>query len=183
MKVLWIVNNLLPELAEATGLAGSASGSWLIDLSQGISKEDNINLAIAAVGGNEFKKITIGKITYYLLPGTGKNMLFYTKKYEKLWKEINDEFHPDIVHIHGTEYTHGLAFLRANPEVEAVVSVQGIISRIKDVFFDGLPKGFALKYRTLKETLNLYGSYLASRLDTLFSDDVLAHKISVNAIK
>ena len=92
MNVLWIVNNIVPELSEATGLAGSASGSWLIDISQGLSKTEGINLAIAAVGGTELKKIAIGNITYYLLPGNGKNMLFYTKKYEKLWKEIKEDF-------------------------------------------------------------------------------------------
>lgn len=159
MRVLWIVNNILPELAEATGLAGSVSGSWLIDLSQSLSKSDGIDLAIAAIGGNEFKKVVIGNITYYLLPGTGKNMLFYTKKYEKIWKEIKEDFNVDIVHLHGTEYSHGLSFLRANPEIPAVVSVQGIISRIKDVYFDGLPKGFALKYRTLRENLRFNGSF------------------------
>ncbi len=159
MNILWIVNNILPELSEATGLPGSASGSWLIDLSQKLSQRDDINLAIAAVGGNEFKKVNIGNVTYYLLPGNGRNMLFYTKKYEKIWKDINGDFKPDIVHLHGTEYSHGLSFLRANPEVSAVVSVQGIITRIKDVFFDGMPKWSALKYRTMRENLRFNGSY------------------------
>lgn len=159
MNVLWIVNNIVPELSEATGLAGSASGSWLIDISQGLSKTEGINLAIAAVGGTELKKIAIGNITYYLLPGNGKNMLFYTKKYEKLWKEIKEDFKVDIVHLHGTEYSHGLSFLRANPEVPAVVSVQGIINRIKDAMFDGLPKCYALKYRTMRENVRFNGSF------------------------
>lgn len=160
MKILWIVNNIMPELAKETGLATSASGSWLIDLSNQLKKEAEIELAIAAVGGNSYQKLHIDNITYYLLPGTGRNMLFYTKSYEKLWKKINDDFKPDIVHLYGTEYGHGLSFLRANPDVKAVVSVQGIISRIKDVIFDGLPKFFDLRYATLKEYINLNGLYL-----------------------
>ena len=159
MKVLCIVNNVMPKLAEKTGLTGSSSGSWLIDISEKISKEKDVSLAIATVGGNKFKKIEIDNITYYLLPGNGKNLLFYTKKYEKIWKNINEDFKPDVVHLYGTEYAHGLSFLRANLEVKAVVSVQGIISKIKDVLFDGLPKRFDLKYSTIKERIKLNGLY------------------------
>ncbi len=164
MKILWIVNNIMPKLAKVTNLNASASGSWLIDMADQLSKNENIDLAIAAVGGKQYQKHCMENITYYLLPGTGKNMLFYTKKYEKLWKEINKDFQPDIVHLYGTEYTHGLSFLRVNPHVKAVVSVQGIISRIKDVIFDGLPKYFDLKYGTVKEFFKLNGVYPRYRL-------------------
>lgn len=164
MKILWIVNNIMPKLANVTKLATSASGSWLIDIADQLSKREDIELAIAAVGGTEYQKHCIENVTYYVLPGTGKNMLFYTKKYEKLWKMINEDFKPDIVHLYGTEYSHGLSFLRANPEVKAVVSVQGIISRIKDVMFDGLPKHFDLKYGTLRELIKLNGLYPRYRL-------------------
>lgn len=157
MNILWITNNVLPDLANGLNLQSSASGSWLVDWSTQLSQNKNVKLAVATVSGNEFKKIELNNITYYLLPGTGKNMLFYTKKYEKIWKNINDDFKPDIVHLHGTEYSHGLSFLRANPDVKAVVSVQGIISKIKDRYFDGLPKFFALKYTTIKEIIKLNG--------------------------
>lgn len=164
MNILWIVNNIVPELSEYSGLPSSASGSWLVDLSQKLSEKNNINLAIAAVGGNEYKKIQIKNITYYVLPGTGKNMLFYTKKYETIWKKINNDFKPDIVHLHGTEYSHGLSFLRANPDVKSVVSIQGIISKIKDCYFDGLPKFYNLRYTTLKEIIKLNNSFFKSLL-------------------
>lgn len=157
MRILWIVNNIMPKLAEATGLPGSASGSWLIDISKQLSLRSDVTLAIAAIGGKEYRKLEIDNITYYVLPGTGKNMLFYTKQYEKTWKAIKEEFQPDIVHLYGTEYTHGLAFLRANPEVKSVVSVQGVISRIKDTLADGLPKRFDLKYGKLKEYIKMNG--------------------------
>lgn len=159
MKILCIVNNVMPKLAEKTGLIGSTSGSWLIDISEQIAKREDMRLAIATVGGKTFQKIEIENITYYLLPGTGKNLLFYTKKYEKLWKFIKEDFEPDIVHLYGTEYSHGLSFLRANPDVKSVVSIQGIITKIKDVLFDGLPKRFDLKYATFKERIKLRGLY------------------------
>lgn len=164
MNILWITNNVLPELAEACGYETSASGTWLIDWSQKISTTEGINLAIATVYGGEFKKCKVNNITYYLLPGDGKNMLFYTKRYEKIWKQIADDFSVDIVHLHGTEYTHGLSFLRSNPNIKAVVSVQGIISRIAEVYFDGLPSKFSFKYFTIKEILRFNSVYAKSLL-------------------
>ena len=84
-------------------------------------------------------------------------MLFYTRKYEKTWKEINAEFAPDIVHLHGTEYSHGLSFLRACPDVKSVVSIQGMLTRIKDVDFGGIPLRHFIFNRTLRQNLRFNG--------------------------
>lgn len=157
MRILWIVNMLLPDAADYLKVSTGISGTWMIDISKKLASDDDIQLAIACVFGDDFKKIKLNNITYYLLPGTGKNMLFYTKKYEAVWKKINDEFKPDIVHIHGTEYSHGLSFLRTCPKVKSVVSVQGILNRIKDVDFGGLPFGAFLWNRTLRQNMHFNG--------------------------
>lgn len=147
----------MPELANHLGIQSSTSGTWLFDLANRLSDDSDIELAIAAVHGDEFKKIRLGKITYYLLPGNGKNMLFYTNKFEKLWTKINSDFKPDIIHIHGTEYSHGLACTRALPNKKYVVSIQGILNRIKDVDFGGLSFWEILTNRTLRENIKLNG--------------------------
>lgn len=180
MKILCIVNNVMPKLAEKTGLNGSASGSWLIDITDRLSVDSNVELAIATVGGNIFNKTQIDGVTYYLLPGTGKNLLFYTKKYEKLWKKISEEFKPDIVHLYGTEYSHGLSFLRANSNVPAVVSIQGVLAKIKDVLYDGLPKFFDFRYSTLKERLRF--GCLRSRI-LLYKKNSKYEKEILNRVK
>ena len=51
----------MPKLAEKTGLLASASGSWLIDISEQISKKYEVELAIAAVGGKQYQKHYIKK--------------------------------------------------------------------------------------------------------------------------
>lgn len=157
MRVLWITNMLMPDAAQHMGVQTSSSGTWMIDISRMLAEQDDIQLAIACVYGKENKVFQLNGITYYLLPGTGRNMLFYTKKYEKIWKNINAEFRPDIVHLHGTEYSHGLAFLRACPNVKAVVSIQGILNRIKDVDFGGLTFKDLFFNRTLKQFLKMNG--------------------------
>lgn len=164
MKILWITNNVMPRFAEKYGLQTSASGSWLIDWADKLSDEPCIDLAIAFIGGKTFIKDKIENITYYCLPGNGKSMLFYSHKNENIWKQISADFHPDIVHLHGTEYTHGLAFLRSNPDVKAVVSVQGVISRIADVYFDGLPRFFTLRYFTFGEFFHLNSAFMRKLL-------------------
>lgn len=158
LKILWITNMLLPKPAKALQATTSPSGTWMFDISERLSTEKDVQLAVACVYGKEFKKIEIDNVTYYMLPGTGKNMLFYTKRFEKLWKQINAEFQPDIVHLHGTEYSHGLAFLRACPDVTAVVTIQGIINRIKDADFGELPARVFFWNRTLREWLHMNGA-------------------------
>lgn len=185
MNVLWITNNVQPELAEKYGLATSASGSWLIDLAQKVSQSPDVNLSIATVAGSKYRKTVIGNITYYLLPGDGKNMLFYTKRYEKIWKKIASDFKVDIVHLHGTEYSHGLSFLRSNPEIKAIVSVQGIISRIGEVYFDGLPSHFSWKYFTLKELLKLNNTYAKAmlyRINSKYEQEIFRRVKYANAV-
>ena len=57
MKILWIVNMLLPDVADYLGVQTGASGTWMIDISRALSTTPNIELAVACVHGNEYKKI------------------------------------------------------------------------------------------------------------------------------
>ncbi len=157
MKILWIVNMVLPALAKHMNVTTSASGTWMEDLSEKISKNPNVELAVACVYGDRYREETVDGIQYLLLPGTGKNMLFYTQKYEKLWKEINEKFKPDIVHLHGTEYSHGLAFLRAVPEQLFLLTIQGIIGKIASKSDGELGIKVKLCNRTWRENLKLNG--------------------------
>ncbi len=157
MRVLWIANMVLPDLAEHLGIQAGSSGTWMFDISRQLADKPEVDLAVACVYGDTYKKISVNGITYYLLPGSGKNMLFYTKRYETTWKKINADFCPDIVHLHGTEYSHGLAFLRACPNVRAVVSIQGILNRIKDVDFGGVPLRELIFGRTISQIVKLNG--------------------------
>lgn len=153
MKVLWIVNMVMPELAEHLHVKTSPSGTWLVDISRMLAESGKADLAIACVHGREYRKIQLNGITFYLLPGTGKDMLFYRKRFEPVWRKIAKEFKPDLVHLHGTEYSHGLTFQRACPEIPAVISIQGVLNRIKDVDFGGMGWLNVLRYRTLRENM------------------------------
>ena len=157
MKILWIVNMPLPELAHELGRKSGTSGTWLIDLSKGLSECSEVQLAIACVVGESFVDTQIGKIRYFCIPGNGKTMLFYHPELVKYWEEIENRFCPDIVHFHGTEYTHGISYLRRFPEKKKVLTIQGIIEKTSQNHWGGLSLPILLKYRTMQEYVHLNG--------------------------
>lgn len=185
MKILWIVNMLMPDAAQYLGKQTGTSGTWMIDISHMLAQRKDIQLAIACVYGKEYKVFQANGITYYLLPGTGKNMLFYTKKYEKIWKSINAEFQPDIVHLHGTEYSHGLSFLRACPNVKSVVSIQGLLNKIKDVDYGEIPFKEFLFNRTLKQNLKFNGEiemHYLHKKNAKYETEILQRVAYINGV-
>lgn len=185
MKILWIVNMLLPDAAEHLGVQTGSSGTWMIDISKKLAEKEDVDLAVACVHGTEYQKFECKGITYYLLPGTGKNMLSYTKAYESLWQKINEDFKPDIVHLHGTEYSHGLSFLRMCPDVKSVVSIQGILTRIKDVDFGGVPLKEIVFNRTLRQNLHLNGEielHFIHKKNAKYEQEILRRVKYINGV-
>ena len=136
MKILWIVNTILPYPSKKLGLKPTVFGGWLNSLLNGIKKSDDVEkIGIVTVYKGKTMQIFKEKeITYYLIPSNNINK--YNIKLEQYCLEIESEFKPDIVHIHGTEYPHGLAFLNACPHIKSCVSIQGLVSiyGIKDIY-------------------------------------------------
>ena len=157
MKVLWIVNMMVPELAEHLGKKTGVSGTWLINLSKSLSLQDDIELAVACVAGDEFVDVKIGEIRYFCIPGNGKTMMFYHPELVNYWRKIEELFAPDIVHFHGTEYTHGISYLREFPNKKKLLTIQGIIGKVSQNHWGNLGLNSVLKNRTLRESIKLNG--------------------------
>ena len=137
MKVLWIVNTIFPEPSIALGLSTPISGGWMYGLANQLNATGEINLAIVSTySGTELKLLSIQGIDYYLLPC--KNKIKYDTKLEQYWEQVCAQFLPDLVHIHGTEYAHGLACMRKLPNLEYVVSVQGLVSVCAKYYLGGI---------------------------------------------
>lgn len=141
MKILWITNILMPDIAEAIGKSRPSAGGWMYSLASSLTLHDNnLQLVIATV--SKIDKLThqlVNGIDYYVLPLRGK-MTVYQKHLEGIWKSIYDEQKPDVVHIHGTEYPHGLAFLNACPYAKSVISIQGMVGPYSRYYTGGLSK-------------------------------------------
>lgn len=152
MKILWIVNTIFPYPAEQLDMQKTAFGGWLNGLADTIKEEKNVELAIATVySGKELKKFQDDHLIYYLLPGAPA--IKYNRKLEIYWKAINEEFKPDLVHIHGTEFSHGLAFQNACPEVKSIISIQGLISKYAKVYYANITMEDIIKNITVRDVL------------------------------
>ena len=127
MKILWITNILLPDISNSIGLSGPVTGGWMHDSSKNLVSCKNVELAVASTyNGKDFVKIEIDNIIHYAIPHKDKRK--YPKSLEPTWRKICDDFTPDIIHIHGTEFLRALSCMRACPQYKYVVSIQGLVS-------------------------------------------------------
>jgi glycosyltransferase involved in cell wall biosynthesis len=149
MKILWITNVLFPDICEVIGIAPPVTGGWMKSSAQAILNLDNgVELAVASLYGNKFRKEVIKEVTYYCLPFDFYNIK-YNASEEETWKKIAMDFKPDIIHIHGTEYPHGLAYIKANGVKNVVISIQGLVSIYARYALGQIPINILRKHRTL----------------------------------
>ena len=150
MKILWIVNIIFPAPSKVLGLTLPVVGGWMYAMSEKLSITQNHQLAVACVySGSQLKSIKIDNIIYFLLPCKDKSK--YDKKLESAWQQVNHDFSPDIVHIHGTEYAHGLSCMRKLPHLNYVVSIQGLKTVYHRYYYGGISYLDIIKNLTLRD--------------------------------
>lgn len=160
MKVLWITNTLFPDVCIELGISTPIVGGWMYSGAKALIKENKcIQLAVATLyNGKELKSIYLNGITYFLVPNKGKNKK-YNFNLEIHWKSIKNKFCPDVVHIHGTEYPHGLAYIQACGNKQVIVSIQGLVSVYERYYYGGISEKSLFKNITLRDIV---------RNDTIF---------------
>ena len=152
MRVLWITNLLLPEMQQHLGVSNSPFGGWISSAANIIKQKDGIELAVASVSPlvHDLCYYSSENINHFAIP-YGKGNLIYNPDYENYWKKIETEFSPDLVHIFGTEFTHGLSYVRACGANKVVVSIQGLLSVIVRYYHGGLTWKEILRNTTLRD--------------------------------
>lgn len=143
MRILWITNILFPEAELLLSGNGEfkASGGWMLGAADALLKINNVELFVASVS-KRVKELTClkgQKITYYIIP-FGKGNLNINTEYIPFWIEIKNEINPDIVHIHGTEYSHGHAYMKISDNKNVVISIQGLLSSCYKYYYYGMKK-------------------------------------------
>ena len=156
MKILWITNILFPEAEEKLTGKGDfrSSGGWMLASAELLIQHEEVKLYVATVSSlvRKLEVIEGKQITYYVLP-YGKGNIKYNKVYESYWRLIKEQVKPDVVHIHGTEYTQGLAYIRACGNERVVVSVQGLKSGIAPYYCAGLTLKDIYRNITLRDII------------------------------
>lgn len=154
MKVLWITNMMLPPIAIACNRKVNVGGGWMYSSLKRLKNLREIELGVATVyDGAELIEKELDNVKYYLLPLRGKDRTQYNSILENYWRDINEKFNPDVVHIHGTEYPHGLAYVRATLSTNVVVSIQGLVSKYAEYYLGDITQMECLKNISLHDVL------------------------------
>ena len=163
MKILWLCNLMLPEIALALGEKPSYTGGWMTGLLDDLQVDSNYQFAICfpMTHGKAVGSGRTGKLQYY-------GFDFQTSLTEKItvlekrFLEILNDFQPDIVHIFGTEYAHTFAMLKAGRKYgiveKMVVSIQGMVSVYAKHYYGGIPARdiYMFSLRDLIKKDNIY---------------------------
>lgn len=105
----------------------------------------------------------INGIDYYILPCSGRRANFKPpeKATSKAYRTVIDNFHPDIIHVHGTEHPLGLLAGQTGAWLPYVVSIQGLVSVCIRYLYAGLNYKELLRYRTIREWVRWSGMLCA----------------------
>ncbi len=150
MKILWVVNAVFPEPSKDLDMGSPPSGGWMFGLAKDIV-ENGHDLVVTTVlfKSKEYHK-TIKGIEYYILGGKTQ-ITEYDTSLEKKWKKVIEETKPDIVHIHGMEFAHGLSLIKTFPNLNFTVSIQGILGECFRYYTGGIPINQIRKYKTFRD--------------------------------
>ncbi len=145
MKILWLINIMLPAYARQKNLDYSEKEGWISGIYNRIvekraSGDKEIELGICFPSRSSEKEELINGVHFYPFKENTSRPEYYDKRLESRLSTIIESFNPDAVHIFGTEYPHTLAMVRALGQPhKAVISLQGIMTRCADEYRAGLP--------------------------------------------
>ncbi|MCK0505741.1 glycosyltransferase family 4 protein [Aromatoleum anaerobium] len=149
MRVLWVVNTIFPDAAIHLGMEPPVYGGWMYGLASDLAASDDVQLSVATIyAGKELQSFSLYGIHYCLIPkkrGSGR--------LKDSWREIIAHFAPDLVHIHGTEFGHGMALMNACPDLKYVVSIQGLVSVYHRYFMAGMTSWDVLRNITFRDVV------------------------------
>lgn len=147
MKILWLVNIVMPELAVHLGRKPSVFGGWLSG-AMGAVKAAGHELLVCTTEENTTEtRCELGGVTYYLIERDEADYL------SREFRGILNREQPDMVHIWGTEFAHSLALARVTPPEKLLVTIQGSLEYYKNAVYAGIPESVCrdnLIHKTLR---------------------------------
>lgn len=136
MKVLWLVNTVMPELAVHLGGKPSVFGGWLTGAMKAVREAGaEMTICCETPFGRNAGKYEANGVTYYLVNKESDRMM------EEKFRRLIQTEEPDLMHVFGTEYALALPFLRAADPDKTVLTLQGGLQCIAETCLDGIPNG------------------------------------------
>lgn len=135
MKILWLVNIIMPELAQHLGRKPSVFGGWLTGAMQAVRAAGH-QLVICTTTQEDklLGRYDVNGVTYYV----GRTASLGEMK--SCFRSVLDEEKPDVVHLYGTEFEHDLALAQVCDRDRTLVTIQGALIYCKDNVYSGLPE-------------------------------------------
>lgn len=141
MKILWMTNYPLPQIAKRIGLPVTVNEGWLVEVSERLISL-GYDLIFCTIVASKGKLITWkdSNVTFYGIPNMNEGI--YDAHLQETLSSILRREMPDIVHIMGTEFPHSYSMWEAckqtNMMHRCVVSIQGLVSKIAQVYNEGI---------------------------------------------
>jgi len=157
MRILWLVNQVLPAIAQKESMPVKVTEGWLVGLSQILVKRE-VELIICFPQMQKAEMLA-GEVADYRYYGFCKEDIYSpvlnTRVVDQLDTIITQE-QPDIIHIMGCEFSHATEMWEVckglGYQGRVVVSIQGLISKCADMYMGGLPEKVFTK-KTLRDIL------------------------------
>lgn len=134
MKILWLVNIVMPELAEHLGRKSSVFGGWLTGAMQAVR-----------TAGHELVVVTTSQDSQIIGRYETNGVVYHIVAKDSLvameadFRSIIHEELPTVIHIYGTEFDQSLAMARAADPERTLVTVQGLIGTCAQQIYGGVP--------------------------------------------
>ena len=143
MKILWLCNIVLPELAEEFGFKTKQPiGGWLEGMWGGLKHVSKLSLGMCVpiIKTERMKDGEFDGYRYYSFQIRGVDGI---EEQKNRFIEIISQFKPDIVHIWGTEFVHSYSMMLACKEIgiqsKVVINIQGLATYCAKSYRLGIP--------------------------------------------
>lgn len=146
MRILWLINIVLPKVANALEIdLKGYGGGWLTGLSELLINKENVKLAIIMPKKDvcDIESGYVGNLIYYFYPE--KYNSDYSKDTSIYLKRIINDFKPDIVHAFGTEYPRTFSLFEVVDPNKCLISLTGIVSRIAEYYYGNIGAKYTRK--------------------------------------
>lgn len=135
MKILWLVNIAMPELAVHLGEKPSVFGGWLTGALEAVRAAGHqITVCTTGDTAREVRFPADRQTTYLLLQNDEPDQLVMA------FRGVLQQEQPDLVHIWGTEFLQSWAMAKAADRERLLVTIQGSLTIIKDHARAGIPE-------------------------------------------
>ena len=161
MKVLWVINRILPLFCKKLGIKETNyGGGWLTGLSDSLRRTEGIKLGVCmpSTTTEDILRGEVQGVDYYLYQDHGWNR--YCNENKELLERVVNDFQPDVVHVFGTEYPRTLEVLDAVGSERVLISLTGILTEYYAMYEAGVQEKYTKKHTILQ--------FIASRHRKLF---------------